>query len=132
MFALFEAGSQVVGACPTPRFGYASRGANRVAPLRGAASRGANRVAPLRGAASRGANRVAPLRGAASPGANRVAPLRGAVATWVIPGTTSERLNMVSPMQGAKRRSMGFRSGGVSLKSGLEEGEHGRDAGLRT
>jgi len=36
MFALFEAGSQVVGACPTPRFGYASRGANRVAPLRGA------------------------------------------------------------------------------------------------
>ena len=73
MFALFEAGSQVVGACPSPRFGYASRGANRVAPL----------------------------RGAASPGANRVAPLRGAVATWVIPGTTSERLNMVSPMQGA-------------------------------
>jgi hypothetical protein len=34
---------------------------------------------------------------------------------------------MVSPMQGAQRRSMGFRSGGVSLKSGLEEGEHGRD-----
>jgi len=29
-------------------------------------------------------------------------------------------------MQGAKRRSMGFRSGGVSLKSGLEEGEHGQ------
>ena len=30
---------------------------------------------------------------------------------------------MVSPMQGVKRRSMGFRIGGVSLQSGLEEGE---------
>ena len=34
---------------------------------------------------------------------------------------------MVSPMQGAKRRSMGFRFGVFSLQSGLEEGEHGRD-----
>jgi hypothetical protein len=34
---------------------------------------------------------------------------------------------MVSPMQGAQRRSMGFTMGGVSLRSGLEEGEHGRD-----
>ena len=37
---------------------------------------------------------------------------------------------MVSPMQGAKRRSMGFRFGVFSLQSGLEEGEHGRDAGV--
>jgi hypothetical protein len=36
MFALFEAGSQVICTIPTPRFGYASRGANHVAPLRGA------------------------------------------------------------------------------------------------
>jgi hypothetical protein len=38
MFALFEAGIQVNRSYPTPRFGYASRGANRVAPLRGAYS----------------------------------------------------------------------------------------------
>ena len=38
MFALFEAGLQVVRTRLTPRFGYASRGANRVAPLRGADS----------------------------------------------------------------------------------------------
>ena len=36
MFALFEAGLQVVRLHLTPRFGFASRGANRVAPLRGA------------------------------------------------------------------------------------------------
>lgn len=36
MFALFEAGIQVIRLHPTPRFGYASRGANHVAPLRGA------------------------------------------------------------------------------------------------
>jgi hypothetical protein len=34
---------------------------------------------------------------------------------------------MVSPMQGAKRRSMGFKIGGISLQSGLEEGEHGHE-----
>ncbi len=36
MFALFEAGIQFNRSYPTPRFGYASRGANHVAPLRGA------------------------------------------------------------------------------------------------
>ena len=36
MFALSEAGFQVMRLRPTPRFGYASRGANHVAPLRGA------------------------------------------------------------------------------------------------
>ena len=38
---------------------------------------------------------------------------------------TSERCYMVSPMQGAERRSMGFRSSVVPLQSGLEEGEQG-------
>jgi len=45
------------------------------------------------------------------------------VATRLALRTTSKRLNMVSPMQGAKRRNMGFRIVGVSLQSGLEEGE---------
>ena len=40
MFALFEAGFQVVRTIPTPRFGFASRGANHVAPLRGAGGPG--------------------------------------------------------------------------------------------
>ena len=35
MFALFEAGNQVVFTMSTPRFGFASRGANHVSPLRG-------------------------------------------------------------------------------------------------
>ena len=35
MFALFEAGSQVISPVSTPRFGFASRGANHVSPLRG-------------------------------------------------------------------------------------------------
>jgi hypothetical protein len=47
MFALFEAGCQVVRTRHTPRFGFASRGANHVAPLRGADVL-ANRVVPLR------------------------------------------------------------------------------------
>ena len=35
MFALFEAGSQVIFIVSPPRFGFASRGANHVSPLRG-------------------------------------------------------------------------------------------------
>jgi hypothetical protein len=37
MFALSEAGIQVVRLLPTPRFGCASRGVNHIGPLRGPA-----------------------------------------------------------------------------------------------
>ena len=44
MFALSEAGIQIIRSYLTPRFGCASRGANRVAPLRGAG--GKREIAP--------------------------------------------------------------------------------------
>ena len=50
MFALFEAGFQVIRPFTTPRFGCASRGANIVQPLRGCALlTWANRAQSLRG-----------------------------------------------------------------------------------